>query len=118
MGQSREALARLPAGLFAKEDSDMPAGGVQTPSEPPRGRWVDPVSWVLLEQVSQAGAYVCRGTGDLIRVTPSGPAGVESELIRKHHDEPLYVTQISGNPFIPISDARIAAANLDLDVDF
>ena len=96
----------------------MPAGGVQSPSEPPRGKWLDPISWVLLEQVSQAGAYVCRGTGDLIRVTPSGPTEVEAELIRKHHDEQLYVTQISGNPFIPISDARIAAANLDLDIDF
>jgi hypothetical protein len=96
----------------------MPAGGVQSPSELLPGRWLDPISWVLLEQVSQAGAYVCRGTGDLIRVTPMGPAGVESEVIRKHHDEAIYVTRISADPFIPISQARIAAANLDIDVDF
>ena len=108
----------LPVRLFESEDYTMPAGGVQSPSEVPRGRWLDPISWVLLEQVSQPGAYVCRGTGDLIRVTSSGPAGMESELIRKHHDESMYVTLVSADPFIPISQARIAAANLDLDVDF
>ena len=96
----------------------MPAAGLESQSEVPRGRWLDPISWVLLEQVSQVGTYVCRGTGDLIRVTRSGPAGVESEVIRKHHDEPMYVTQVSADPFIPISQARIAAANLDLDVAF
>jgi hypothetical protein len=119
MGKSGEALVRLPVLRFASEDYTMPAGGVQSPSEVPRGRWLDPISWVLFEQVSQPGAYVCRGTGDLIRVTSSGPAGMESdELIRTHHDEPLYVTRISVDPFIPISQARIAAANLDLTVDF
>jgi hypothetical protein len=96
----------------------MSPSGVQSPSEIPRGRWLDPISWVPLEQVSQVGAYVCRGTGDLIRVSNSGPAGVESELIRKHHEEPVFVTLVSGDPFIPISQARIAAANRDLDVDF
>ena len=96
----------------------MPVDGVQSPSEVPRARWLEPISWVLLEQVSQVGTYVCRGTGDLVRVPPSGPAGVEAELIRKHREEPMYVTQISADPFLPISQARIAAANLDLDVDF
>lgn len=96
----------------------MPSGGVQSPSEVSRGRWLDQISWTLLEQVSRPGAYVCRGTGDLIRVTSSGPAEMESELIRTHHDEPLYVTRVSADPFIPISQARIAAANLDLTVDF
>jgi len=96
----------------------MSAGGVQSPSEVLRNRSNDQIRWILLDQVNQPGAYVCQETGDLLRVTRWGPPEPESDVVRKHREEPMYVAQISRDPFVPISEARLAAANLDLDIDF
>lgn len=73
-----------------------------------------------LDEVTEPGAYVCPLTGDLIRLVRSGamPQEREAELLAKHGAEPIYVARISNDPFIPISKARIAAANLDVDIHF
>ena len=76
------------------------------------------VSWESLDQINEPGAYVSRGGGDLIRVPVSGASCGDAELMDKHSSEPVYVTRISGDPFLPISNARIAAANLDIEISF
>ncbi len=76
----------------------------------------DDVPYILLDEVTERGAYVSHRTGDLIRVVSTGASSGDSELIDKHSTEPIYVTQISQDPFVPISQARIAAANLNIEI--
>lgn len=72
---------------------------------------------IRLEDIARPGAYIRLGTGDLIRVTP-GTGGAEGGPLPDGGTEPVYVVQISGNPYIPISEARMAAANLDIEINF
>ncbi len=71
-----------------------------------------------LDEVTEPGAFVSEGTGDLVRIVPRGVLQEGEELLRKHDDEPVYVMRISNDPFIPISQARLAAANLDIAINF
>ena len=71
-----------------------------------------------LGEITEPGAYVCSRTGDLFRVVGRGAFSNEAELIEKHGTEPIYVTRISNDPFIRISQARVAAANMDIEVSF
>lgn len=71
-----------------------------------------------LDQVAEPGTYVCPQTGDLIRLVRGGAPLDDTDLRKKLGEEPVYVTRISNDPFIPISRARVAAANLDVDISF
>ena len=74
--------------------------------------------WVRLHEVAEPGAYVSRDTGDLIRL--SGPGG-QGETVRTADpvdERPTYVTRISSDPYVAIGQLRLAAANLDLEIDF
>ncbi len=74
---------------------------------------------LLLHDIRRPGAYVTHLTGDLVRIVEAGGiASEEAALTAKHGGEPVYVTCISIDPFIPITDARIVAANMDLEVAF
>ncbi len=74
---------------------------------------------ILFRDIQSPGAYVTHLTGDLVRVVDAGRIASEDEaLVAKHGTEQVYVTRISSDPFIPITDARIAAANLDLEIAF
>ncbi len=72
----------------------------------------------LLDEISEPGAYVCHGSGDLLRVTGTGVPSDGAEAIKSGGSEPVYVTLVSKDPFVPISRARIAAANLDIEISF
>jgi len=76
------------------------------------------VRWFTLDQVTEPGAYVCRETGDLIRVPRDGGSSGDQELFGKHDEQPLHVTRISPDPFIAITKARFAAAALDIEISF
>ncbi len=76
------------------------------------------VSRTPLGEVKEPGAYVCFGTGDLIRVVRTDAPSSEVELVDKHGDQPMLVTRVSEDPFVPISQARMAAANLDIEINF
>ncbi len=71
-----------------------------------------------LDKIAEPGAYVCPATGDLIRVVRTGACSDEEGLVKQHGTQAIFVTQVSNDPFIPISRARIAAANLDIEVSF
>jgi hypothetical protein len=71
-----------------------------------------------LAEITQPGAYVCSHTGDLVRIARTGAFSNEAELIERHGTEPIYVTLISDDPFIRISQARVAAANMDIKISF
>ncbi len=81
-------------------------------------RFPPDVRWIPLDEVTDAGAYVSRGSGDLVRVVAAGrPLGAE-ELLEKHGTAPVYLTQVSTDPFVPITRARMEAANRDIEVNF
>ncbi len=76
------------------------------------------VSRTPLDKVAEPGAYVCPKTGDLIRVVRTGACSDEEGLVKQHGAQAILVTQVSKDPFIPITQARIAAANLDIEISF
>jgi len=84
----------------------------QVPQPTPAG-----LSRIRLEDIAHPGAYIRLGTGDVIRVTP-GTGREEATTLPDSGAEPVYVVQISGNPYVPISEARMAAANLDIEINF
>ncbi len=72
----------------------------------------------LLDEITEPGAYVCHGSGDLIRICGAGVPSDDTEAAKSGGSEPVYVTQVSRDPFVPISRARLAAANLDIEISF
>ncbi len=66
-------------------------------------------------KITRPGCYVCNRTGRLIRVDPDDPesvAGIPTGA------KPELVTKLSANPYLPLSQARIQAANLNIEVSF
>ena len=101
---------------LAREDVLGVANSTESPSEHTEAP--APIEWTRLDEIRNPGAYVCRDSGDLVRVPATGPT-VDSEQITESHDSaPIFVTQISGDPYIPISRARMETANLDIEVNF
>ncbi len=76
------------------------------------------VEWTLLDDIRRPGVYVCRTSGDLLRVPAVGQTTDVGELLEKHGTDSIYVTRISADPFIPITRARLEAANRDIQLNF
>ena len=70
------------------------------------------------DQINQPGCYVCQWSGHLCRVPEDGIAPGRSPLINMVGCDPLFVTKISDNPYIPLTKARLFAANWDVNVNF
>ena len=75
-------------------------------------------STVPFDKINDPGCYVCNWSGHLLRVPDDGVAPGRSPLINVIGKEPLVVTKISDNPFIPLTKARMVACNLDIAVNF
>ena len=73
---------------------------------------------IPFESITQAGCYICNWSGHLLRVPEDGVASGRSPLINIIGHQPLFVTKISDNPFIPVTKARMVAANCDVAVNF
>ena len=73
---------------------------------------------VPFEAINEPGCYICNWSGHLLRVPGDGVAPGRSPLICILGTGPLYVTKISDNPYIPVTKARLLAANCDVGVDF
>jgi hypothetical protein len=73
---------------------------------------------VPFESINEPGCYVCNWSGHLLRVPEDGVAVGRSPLINVIGPEPLFVTKISDNPFIPLTKARMLACNWDINVNF
>ena len=74
--------------------------------------------WTPLEEVTDAGAYICRSTGDLVRIIAGGQRMGAEELLEKYGTAPVYLTQVSTDPFVPITRVRMEAVNRDIEVNF
>jgi hypothetical protein len=73
---------------------------------------------IPFEAINDPGCYICNWNGHLIRVPEDGVAPGRSPLINIIGQEPLLVTKISDNPFIPLTKARLVASNFDCPVNF
>jgi hypothetical protein len=70
------------------------------------------------EQIEFPGVYVSIETGRLFRIPREALASGRSPLIEMVGREPVLVTKISDDPYVPLSKARMLAADLDLTVNF
>ncbi len=73
---------------------------------------------VPFSSISEPGCYICNWSGHLLRVPEDGVAPGRSPLINLVGPEPLFVTKISDNPFIPVTKAKMLACDFDLHVTF
>jgi hypothetical protein len=75
-------------------------------------------SRILFSNVNEPGTYISNRTGHMIRIPDDGVCPGRSPLIDIRGKEPVFVTKLSSDPFIPLSKARLIAADLDLKVNF
>ncbi len=73
---------------------------------------------VPFESINEPGCYVCNWSGHLLRVPEDAIKPGRSPVIAMKAIEPLFVTKICGYPFIPVSKARMLAADCDVPVNF
>jgi len=73
---------------------------------------------VPFDSINEPGCYICNWSGHLLRVPDDGIAPGRSPRMNLVGCDPLYVTKISDNPFIPVTKARILSANYDVCCNF
>ena len=73
---------------------------------------------MAFDHISEPGTYICNWTGHLLRVPQDSLASGRSPTMNIIGPEPLFVTRISENPYIPVTKARVLASNLDMAVNF
>lgn len=73
---------------------------------------------IPFEGINEPGCYICNWSGHLLRVPEDGVAPGRSPLINIIGHEPLFVTKVSENPYIPLTKAKMVASNLDCSVNF
>ena len=69
-------------------------------------------------KLNEPGTYLSNWSGHLIRVPDDAVRQGRSPVIEILGTEPLYVTKLSDDPFIPVTKARMLAADLDHAVNF
>ena len=72
-------------------------------------------SW---HDLSEAGAYVERGTGDLYRVPKEALIPGASPMIRKESLGASRLVQLSKNPFVTTLEARLIACEHNIEPNF
>lgn len=73
---------------------------------------------IPFESLEKPGTYYSRWSGHLLRVPDEVLNGGHSPVIEILGTEPMLVTKLSANPFLPLNKARMIAADLDLEVNF
>ncbi len=82
----------------------------------PEQRFLLPeVSW---NTITEPGAYVEFGTGDLYRVPKEALMSGASPLIHKESRGASRLVQISKNPFVTILQARLICAEQNIEANF
>ena len=73
---------------------------------------------VPYDSINEPGCYVCNWTGHLLRVPEDAIKPGRSPLMSITDVGPLFVTKLCSDPFIPVSKARLLAADCDQIVNF
>ena len=77
-----------------------------------------PQTVVPFDQINEPGCYICNWSGHLLRVPEDAIAPGRSPLMCMVGCDPLFVTKISDNPYVPVTKARLWGANCDVNVNF
>ncbi len=70
------------------------------------------------DHIDGPGTYFSNWSGHLIRIPEIGLKTGFSPVIQILGREPMVVTKLSDDPYLPLSKARMIAADLDLEVNF
>lgn len=73
---------------------------------------------VPFSQLNEIGTYVFKDGGQLLRVPEDALKPGRSPVMGIIGKEVLTVCKLSDDPFIPITKARLVAADLDVEVNF
>ena len=72
----------------------------------------------LFEQINSPGCYVSQQSGSLYRIPEDALIQGRSPALVVVSNEPQVVTKITSDPFLPLTKARLLAADFDLSVNF
>ena len=75
-------------------------------------------SQVPFESIHEPGCYVSNWSGHLLRIPEDALKPGRSPVMDIVGAEPLFVTKISSDPYIPVTKARMLAADCDVAVNF
>ena len=70
------------------------------------------------DKINEPGTYFCNWTGHLMRIPDDAVKQGRSPVIDIVGPETMYVTKLSDDPYIPLTKARLIAADLDHAVNF
>ncbi len=73
---------------------------------------------IAFGSINDPGCYICNWSGHLIRIPEDSVKPGRSPVMSIIGRETPYVTKISDNPFVPLSKARMLAADCDVAVNF
>ena len=68
--------------------------------------------------IREPGAYICLWSGHLLRVPETGIAPEGTPRVSVVAADALLVTKLDDDPYIPVTQARLLAANQDVAVNF
>ena len=70
------------------------------------------------EAINEIGCYICNWSGHLLRIPEDAIKPGRSPVINLKGWDTLYVTKITSDPYIPVTKARMLAADCDVSVNF
>ena len=73
---------------------------------------------IPFEGISDPGCYVCNWSGHLLRIPEDAVKPGRSPVVSMRGLETLFVTKVCSDPYIPLTKARLLAANCDVAVSF
>jgi hypothetical protein len=103
------------AELIYKEDEMAVRQARNVSVEPQQRTSLSEISW---ENITQPGAYVERGSGDLYRIPKEALHPSASPLIRKQSSGASKFLQISDDPYVTTLEARMICAEHNVVPNF
>ncbi len=73
---------------------------------------------IPFEAINEPGCFICNWSGHLLRIPEDAIKPGRSPLMNIKATETLFVTKISNDPYIPVTKARMLAADCDVMVNF
>ena len=70
------------------------------------------------EAISEPGCYIFNWSGHLLRIPEDAVKPDRSPVVNIKGPETLFVTKICNDPYIPLTKARLLAADCDVSVNF
>ena len=73
---------------------------------------------IPFEAIQEPGCYIFNWTGHLLRIPEDAIKPGRSPMLNIKGNEPLFVTKIANDPYVPVTKARMLAADVDISVNF